>query len=1019
MKNLSFMACCLLAILPVMADELVYVIPLKPDPPFTVDGDLSDWQGVPNQFNLNDKEHVTWSGDQWKGPSDLSAKGWMAWRTGTLFVAVEVTDDVVAQKRCGKDMYLGDHVELYLDFNPNHEPGRASFGDGQWTFGISPGSLTTTGDPQTDIKPEVFCYRPVNHSIKGVQVAAKRTPTGYTLEAAIPFELLKVSAVDQNTEVNGELAISDCDSAEPKQEKMMTLSTRPWESSRLRLGPMVFGDAAGKGTLPPRGLAIRKEMTIKPSSQEQVAFDAPAIPPGKEAYLFLRARMHSAKVAGWGTGALALTLNGQAVDGARFTNRPLVSKTGGGMTTTVVTSTGEANVFFSPDFTAADTDSHYRLLDGSKACEFEFRVTDLLKSARNELALQNRSENDPQIDRTIRVGDLGLVIKNPPPPPKQRRPAPTGSIPNIVPADKFPRRYTIAEKNSTTLEIKVGDDHPSQGDPASEVFIVKSQFSSPDGQWNAGSCEFYEHHRRIEPRDEAILVFDTFKNVAQRDVPIIQRHTCALEKRLVRVWLGGACMESGQGVLEKPGNPSTYGVTSQAGIGLLPLNDAFQVHAVNSCADGTLGLADNSFVLKNGSTYTAEWCLVPTAKPGRGQNHPACHPSGVGKGDFWEFVNAARRVLDVNFTLPYQFAFLRPEPKVWMPDTDENIRSFIENKGIHVLCVSTDADTHASTHFIEKGDHAKYVRYFEIVKRVAPDVRPIIYWDCFLDTHAPNIERFKADRALKSDGTQLDYGGTYSFMKIFLPTPENGFGAEMARFVDTLFDKCGARGIYWDEIEHSACRYHYGKPWDEVSGDIDPQTFTLVNKKSSVTLLSQPFRLQQAKRILARGPLVGNSPPHTRSMARLKFQRFTETGLISNCADMLLYSPVALGDHLTERNEVDSYRVMLAALDYGCVYNWYDDHIMPTHKNLACYMFPITPMELHEGYILGKERIITKVSGLYGWNDASSHEAHVFNEKGEEVADFKTPLVRKDGKTFTELRLAEDWSAAILRRPER
>jgi len=974
-----------------MADELLYVIPLKPDPPFTVDGDLADWQGVPNPFNLNDKAHVTWGSEVWKGPSDLSAKGWIAYRAGTLYLAVEVTDDVIAQKRYGGDMYLGDHVELYLDFNPNHEPGRAPFGEGQWTLGISPGSLTKTGDPQTDIKPEIYCYRPQGHSVKGAQVAAKRTPTGYILEASIPFKLLNVGAVDQNTELNAELAISDCDSAEPKQEKMMTLSTRKWESSRHRLSPMVFGDAAGKGSLPARRLDLRKTLTIKPSSREKVGFEAPAIPSGKEAHVFLRARLPHSKVAGWGVGALKLTLNDKLVEGSRFTNRPLVSKTASGAVTTVVTSIGEANVFFSPDFTATDTDSHYGLLDGVKACEFEYRVTDLLQTGHNELVVENRSQNDPEIDRTLHVGDLALTIKNPPPPPRPRRAAPTGTIPTMVPANRFPKSYQVREKDPTILEVKVGE----------ETFTVMSRFSSPDGQWNAGSSNYYEHQRRIEQKDEAIVVRDTFKSLAQKDVPLMQRHTCHVGKNLAKVWLAGIGIESRNGMSEKPGNPSTYGETNGAGIGFLPLNDEFQVHVVNSCAEGTLALSDNSFVLKTGATYTAEWAIVPAAKPG-----------------FWEFVNAARRVLDVNFTLPYQFAFLRPEPKAWMPDTDENIRSFIKNKGVQVLSASVGSDVHASTDFIERGDHAKYVRYFEIVKRVAPEVIPVIYWHCFLDKHAPNIERFKTDRALKSDGAQLDYGGTYSHMKIFLPTATNGFGAEMARVLDTLFNKCGARGIYWDEIEYSSCRYHYGKPWDGVSGDIDPQTFTLLNKKSSVTLLSQSFRLQQAKRILAGGPLIGNGPPHTRSMARLKFQRFTETGLISNCADMLLYSPVALGDHLTERNEVDAYRVMLAALDYGCVYNWYSDRIIPTRKTLACYMFPITPLELHEGYIIGKERIITKASGLYGWNDASTHETHVFNEKGEEVADFETPLIRKGGKTFTELRIAEGWSAAIIRGPD-
>ncbi len=77
---------------------------------------------------------------------------------------------------------------------------------------------------------------------------------------------------------------------------------------------------------------------------------------------------------------------------------------------------------------------------------------------------------------------------------------------------------------------------------------------------------------------------------------------------------------------------------------------------------------------------------------------------------------------------------------------------------------------------------------------------------------------------------------------------------------------------------------------------------------------------------------------------------------------------------------------------------------------------PITPAESHEGYIVAKERILTNRSGLFGWGDASKHEVHVYDDTGREAPDFKAPTVGRDGATFTELRIAEGWSAAIVRR---
>ena len=186
--------------------------------------------------------------------------------------------------------------------------------------------------------------------------------------------------------------------------------------------------------------------------------------------------------------------------------------------------------------------------------------------------------------------------------------------------------------------------------------------------------------------------------------------------------------------------------------------------------------------------------------------------------------------------------------------------------------------------------------------------------------------------------------------------------------------------------------------------------------KSSVTLLSQPFRKQLAERIIKRGFLQCNGAPHTRTMARLHYQCFVETAAITNCLRAVLYSPVALGDHISERTGVDAYRWMLGALDYGCLYNWYDYRVKVEYPTLASRMFPLTPVELHQGYLLGRERIVTKLSGRYGFGDKSAHEVHVFDAAGREVKGFKAPTVTVKGKTYTELRLAEDWSAAIVRK---
>ena len=50
------------------------------------------------------------------------------------------------------------------------------------------------------------------------------------------------------------------------------------------------------------------------------------------------------------------------------------------------------------------------------------------------------------------------------------------------------------------------------------------------------------------------------------------------------------------------------------------------------------------------------------------------------------------------------------------------------------------------------------------------------------------------------------------------------------------------------------------------------------------------------------------------------------------------------------------------------------------------HMFPITPVELGKGFVVGKERIITAVAGTFEWLHKSKPRVMVFDMKGHEVA---------------------------------
>src|SRR3990172_855836 len=65
-------------------------IPLKPDPPPAVDGELREWASVPNAVRIDRPEQAVYGRGKWTSPADLSATIWLAWRGEYLFLAADV-----------------------------------------------------------------------------------------------------------------------------------------------------------------------------------------------------------------------------------------------------------------------------------------------------------------------------------------------------------------------------------------------------------------------------------------------------------------------------------------------------------------------------------------------------------------------------------------------------------------------------------------------------------------------------------------------------------------------------------------------------------------------------------------------------------------------------------------------------------------------------------------------------------------------------------------------------------------
>jgi len=968
----------------------VIKIPFKPDPALTIDGDLNDWNNIPNKIILNAGDHVTYGADKWKGAHDLSATVQLSWRQDALYVAANVTDDILRQTQRGANIWKGDHIELYLDTAPDTDAGNTVFGSRQFQIGFSPGNFSHSGDALADIAPEAHAFLPAGISLTGTQVAAHRTAAGYTIEASIPWANFNFKP-QVGLPLGVEVGISDTDSIESTQEKMMTIGTAVWKRNRRRLLPAILANADGSAPAPITSTPIFDGMSLKTNESKTITFDAPAVPQGYEALLSLQARLDTPNVKGY-TPALEMTLNGKALDVKNLANKAASEQFANGQMHNM-TRGNKFAVPYTPDFDAIDKDAKYGLRN-AKAALFELRVTDLLKRSGNVLIIKNAPL--PGVDKMLVVGN-GKLLYRIPPVVKVPQGPPSGALPFFFPQTVKPVNYQIKQNGPQEFSLQLNGKN----------YIVSSQYSTPAGKWVNGSNAFFTVQRQLEKKDGWLVVRDVFTNLTDQNLPLMHRDQVQI--KCDKVWLGGFSLSGLTGTSVNPSNPTTFGVQGKTGIGLLPLDDVFQVHITNFSTPDSIGLMDNTLVLKPKSTYTAEWAIVP-----------------LDSADHFDFINATRRLLDVNFQIDGPDAFLRADPRSTGKWTDQQIIDFAKFKDVKYLCLILGYPYYKG--LVPHGtafnqiDHTAWTDAIARRRRLLPDVKQIAYFHCYIDVASEAPEKYDDSRLLLPNGEQGNYG--LSTDKIFIPTLTDFYGSAIAKSLDLLLDQMKLQGIFWDEMDYSRYRYTYGDQWDGCSANIDPTTMKITRLKSSVTLLSQPWRFMQARRIMKNGVLIANGGlPATRTMRNLHYMAFNETGSIANCVNSQLYTPIALGDHLTERSEEDAYHGMLKALDYGCLYYWYNDlNVIPTYHTLTQYMYPFTPVELHHGYVIGKERILTNRSGTFGWNDNSKHEVHVFDATGREVdlKDLKAPTAiktfEKDGKTWTEIRIGENWSAAIVRK---
>ena len=287
----------------------------------------------------------------------------------------------------------------------------------------------------------------------------------------------------------------------------------------------------------------------------------------------------------------------------------------------------------------------------------------------------------------------------------------------------------------------------------------------------------------------------------------------------------------------------------------------------------------------------------------------------------------------------------------------------------------------------------------------------------------PNGE-LSVDKPYQSEVPEARRAKGYKLYDVY-PEVGNKRFKEIMGYIDFGMDACGFDGVYFDSfMGHCYEVYNTYDKWDGYSVDIDPENLTVVRKYASLRLIAK----EALKRIIEHveskgGVVVTNSRPPVRCVESLHMYTFYEKNVHtegfyveSNTAATHLYTPICLGDINVRESLKDFMDDVRLQLRHGTLYYPYGVSLPEGQENYGVInrMFPFTPIEIHGGWLVGEERIVSLKDGVYGWNDNSTIKCYLFDVDGREIpARFQ--IREEDGKTYADVVLKEG-QIAILER---
>lgn len=583
----------------------------------------------------------------------------------------------------------------------------------------------------------------------------------------------------------------------------------------------------------------------------------------------------------------------------------------------------------------------------------------------------------------------------------------------------------------------------------------------PEGVPKTDEGPWFERTRRC------IMVTDTITNKTDEVLGLAVKHELITPEFPKEVKLGGLDVP-GMGLGQFPENPTVYAAQERSGIGITPEDNLMRLQQERLLRENALSFGTERLGLKPGESYTLKLAVYPVETDYYTFINALRADWDVnftvdGPWDFFDVRNLAteegrqeaaamaRRKGLKYFALTPWFEYYngwdysRDEYKQMMTGAKAFIQR-INPSAKCLACVETNlvpvplsffggaipedfpVGRDAGGKYGQKGTPGMTAHVDASVWRdsVLRDADGSVLVDCWYVQHYTN------KRALNL---------------MVYPTLDNYRHKDFLEQAAFLLDDVGLDGLYIDQFSLAWAEHpqRYNKAaWDGRTVILD-ENGRVAGQWMDLGLVSAAARRVWVQTVLDRGKtVVCNTLPAVFELQSLPTFRFMETQGYDPMAGEVPYmdklakgqlgSPIGLGHSFPADAGADFFmRTVIAHLRFGQLYYYYFTQFPPRNPDAdgdgveefgpeeaqiingrvagefgpLKEMFPFTPRELHEGWVLGEDKLITAVPGEFPWPYDRTPRVKVFNQFGLEIdADAQ---VKYRGGTYSIQISLDDW----------